>query len=336
MFPHTSSISAARLIGVVAACLPTIMSCAQLTPARGYFGVNRPIPMNVSVPDDLVGNISVHLLAPGPNGSADAVMIAKSEVQPGGNDFAGLFPILWSTENPRLLYAQLIVGEQSVGSAVVLQPMVTPQSARIVGRNVQFDDNPQKVYSGLHAYLERHIVFDTTEGEIEVALRPDQAPNTVQSILNLVDGGFYTDIIVHRVVPISPNGHPFVIQFGDPTGSGAGGPGYFTDLEPSTLEHTFGVVSMARTADPHTNGSQVFIGLSREGAAHLDGNYVAFGQTVRGADTIIRIEKTPLESPSSGRPVNPPIVKSAWTIEAPPYGAGPKPVARPAATDGAR
>jgi len=323
------------LLGFVAAFAPAAMTNAQLTPNRLYFGVNRPIPMAVAVPDGAEGAVSIELMAPGPNGSSDATSVAMVEVESGGVDLAGLFPILWTAEKPRLLYAQLVVAGEPVGPAVVLQPLLTPAQAKAAGRNIQFAPS-QQMYSGLRAYVDQHVVFDTSEGEIEIALRPDQAPNTAFNLLSLVKGGFYTDIIVHRVVPTNPQGNPFVIQFGDPTGTGGGGPGYFTDLEPSTLPHDFGVVSMARTSAPDTNGSQVFICLSRAGTSFLDHKYVSFAQTVRGADTILKIEGTKLQSAQSGRPVNPPVIKKAWTVDAPPYGTGPAPVVRPPASDGSR
>lgn len=308
---------------------------AQITPDRTYFGVNRPIPMRVAVPEGRTGDVAIELLAPGPGGSADATVVARAAAEAGGVDLAGLFPILWTSDAPRALYAQLVVGGTRVGPAVVLQPLLTPVRARLAGNQVQFPDVPGRVYSGLRAYPDAHIVFDTSEGEIEVALRPDHAPNTVWSIRSLAEGGYYTDIIVHRVVP-NVRGNPFVVQFGDPTGVGSGGPGYFTDLEPSSLPHDFGVLSMARTNDPDTNGSQIFICLSRAGTSFLDVNYVSFGQTVRGADAILRIERTPLEGPNSQRPAQPPVIRGARLVPAPPFGSGPAPVSRPTGVDNER
>lgn len=318
-----SLVSAA--VALLAAASP---SNGQITPDRAYFGVNRPIPMRVAVPGGRSGAVAIELLAPGQRGSVDATVVARADAEAGGVDLAGLFPILWTSDAPRVLYAQLVVGDSRVGPAVVLQPLLTPKRARLAGNQVQFPDVPGRVYSGLRAYTDAHIVLDTSEGEIEVALRPDHAPNTVWSIRSLVEGGYYTDIIVHRVVP-NVRGNPFVVQFGDPTGVGSGGPGYFTDLEPSALPHDFGVLSMARTNDPDTNGSQIFICLSRAGTSFLDVNYVSFGQTVRGGDAILRIERTPLEAPNSQRPAEPPVVRSARLEPAPPYGNGPAPIARP-------
>ncbi len=106
---------------------------------------------------------------------------------------------------------------------------------------------------------------ETNLGEIVIGLRPDEAPNTAWNFRELVDGGFYDGTIFHRVVPQSRDGDPFVIQGGDPSQSGEGGPGYWLPLEPSGLAHDFGVISMARADDPDSAGSQFFICLSARG-----------------------------------------------------------------------
>ncbi|MBI1191059.1 MAG: hypothetical protein GC200_10315 [Tepidisphaera sp.] len=186
------------------------------------------------------------------------------------------------------------------------------------------------VYSGIAAYVDQHVVFETSMGDIEFRLRPDAAPNTVRSFLGLVQGGFYDDIIFHRVVARSPAGLPFVIQVGDPTGTGSGGPGWSSDFELSSLPHDFGVLSMARDEEPNTNGSQVFVCLSREGTARLDGKYVSFGEAVRGADVILAIGAVPV---NGDRPLDPPVLKHVKLVEAPPFGTGPQPVKRPADAD---
>ncbi|KAA0215082.1 MAG: peptidylprolyl isomerase [Leptolyngbya sp. PLA3] len=182
-------------------------------------------------------------------------------------------------------------------------------------------------FSGIRAYVEQHVVLDTTLGEIELKMRPDAAPNTVFNFMHLVEGEFYTDIIFHRIVPRARDGSPFVIQVGDPTGGGEGGPGYAVDLERSTLPHGFGVISMARSGDPDSNGSQVFICLSRAGTARLDGLYTAFGQSVRGGDVIQAIAATPVNE--QGRAVDPPVLRSARLVPAPPIGKGPEPLGEP-------
>ncbi|PHQ78224.1 MAG: peptidylprolyl isomerase [Phycisphaera sp.] len=164
----------------------------------------------------------------------------------------------------------------------------------------------------------------TSEGDITFRMRPDEAPNTVWNFLSLGDGGFYTDIAFHRVMP------QFVIQAGDPRGEGTGGPGYFLDLEDSKLLHDFGVLSMARSSDPNSNGSQVFICLSRERTQGLDTRYTGFGQAITGADVIMKIANTPLTSERrSETPVNPPLIHTATLVDAAPRGTGAAPVALP-------
>lgn len=298
---------------------------AQLTPTRTYYGINRAIPMTAEAPKGEEGELFIDLLAPG-----TAERMQTASVVAGSVDLAGLFPVLWTTQNPRTLYAQLRVAEKPIGPAVVLQPMLTPERATVdpQTRRVVFA-RPQNVYSGLRTWVDHHVVLDTTEGEIEFRLRPDQAPLSVCNFMHLVEGGFYTDIAFHRVVPLHQSGQPFVIQAGDPTGTGSGGPGYSIDLDNSRLPHQFGVLSMAREGDPNTNGSQFFICLSRPATQHLDGAYASFGEAVRGENVIVAIERTPIEDERSGRPVNPPRIRSAWLTPAPPYGHGPEPVKRP-------
>lgn len=293
---------------------------AQLVPERLYYGAGRSIPMTVTTPEG-GGEVEIALFAPG---STDPTERASAEA--GRVDLAGLFPVLWTNQKPTLLYAQLIVGGEKVGSPVVLQPLLSPPYAVAGQRGPQWIERPDAAYSGLRAYVEQHVLLETSLGEIELRMRPDQAPNSAFNFMHLAEGGFYTDVIFHRVVPSLPDGSSFVIQVGDPGGRGDGGPGYLIDLEKSALPHDFGVVSMARTSDPNTNGSQIFICLSRAGTARLDGQYTAFGETVRGADTIRAISSVPLADTQSGRPVEPPVIKTARLIPAPPFGTGPGPV----------
>ena len=120
-------------------------------------------------------------------------------------------------------------------------------------------------------------------GVMKAELYPDIAPNTVNNFISLVQSGFYDGTIFHRVIP------GFMIQGGDPEGSGMGGPGYCIKGEFSQngfqngLIHTRGVLSMARTMDPDSAGSQFFIMV--DDAPHLDGGYAAFGKVVEGLDT---------------------------------------------------
>lgn len=120
-------------------------------------------------------------------------------------------------------------------------------------------------------------------GVMKAELYPDIAPNTVNNFISLVKSGFYDGTIFHRVIP------GFMIQGGDPDGTGMGGPGYSIKGEFSQngfkneLVHTRGVLSMARTMDPDSAGSQFFVMV--DDAPHLDGAYAAFGKVIEGMET---------------------------------------------------
>jgi len=172
--------------------------------------------------------------------------------------------------------------------------------------------------SGFRSYVEQDVRLETTEGTLRVALRPDEAPATAWNFRRLAAGGLYDGLPFHRVVPVDREGRPFVIQGGDPAGDGEGGPGERIAMEPSALEHDFGVVSMARDDHPDSAGSQFFIALSRAGTARLDGQYCAFGAVVAGAPVIRAIAATELADPATGRPADPPMVVSAELVPAPP------------------
>ncbi|UYV12828.1 MAG: peptidylprolyl isomerase [Phycisphaera sp.] len=321
-------------IVVLLALLPATTH-AQLSPDRTYYGFDREVPVTVAMPEGQEGETSIVLF----NARGDRV--ARAEVLPGRVDLASFFPILWDQTTPIVLYAQLFVGAEGgeggegdqangtpVGAPLVVQPMVTPRRASTASGQIEWDNAP-RIFSGLRIYVDKLLKLNTTEGTMVFRLRPDEAPNTVWHIRELAAGGFYTDIAFHRVLPTHPSGKPFVIQVGDPIATGNGGPGVFIDLEPSTLEHDFGVLSMARTPDPDSNGSQFFVALSREATVHLNGVYTAFGEAVEGAEAIVAIERTPLADARKGKPVEPPRITTAELVDAPPFGTGPEPVTRP-------
>ena len=132
-------------------------------------------------------------------------------------------------------------------------------------------------------------------GQIKIELYPNIAFNTVANFVNLTEEGFYDNNTIHRVQK------GFVIQGGDPTGTGTGGPGYTIKGEFSqngfnnTLSHTKGVISMARNADPNSAGSQFFIVLSDDAKASLDGLYASFWKVIENMDVIEKIENTDFE-----------------------------------------
>ncbi|GKH48393.1 peptidylprolyl isomerase [Anaerotruncus massiliensis (ex Liu et al. 2021)] len=129
--------------------------------------------------------------------------------------------------------------------------------------------------------------------EIKIELYPDVAPATVENFVNLVKDGFYDGLIFHRVIP------GFMIQGGCPQGTGMGGPGHTIKGEfaangvKNDLRHTRGVLSMARSGNPNSAGSQFFI--MHADAPHLDGQYAAFGKVIEGMDVVDEIAAVPTD-----------------------------------------
>jgi peptidyl-prolyl cis-trans isomerase B (cyclophilin B) len=156
------------------------------------------------------------------------------------------------------------------------------------------------------------IVTITMEnGDVMKAeLYPEIAPNTVNNFISLIKKGFYDGVIFHRVI------RGFMLQGGDPEGTGAGGPGYEIKGEfshngfPNDLKHTPGVLSMARTMIPDSAGSQFFI--MHQAAPHLDGEYAAFGKITEGMDVVNRIAEEPTDF--RDRPLEDQVMKSV-TVE---------------------
>ena len=151
------------------------------------------------------------------------------------------------------------------------------------------------------------VKFEMNDGSIfEAELYPDIAPNTVNNFISLVKKGFYDGLIFHRVIK------GFMIQGGDPQGTGMGGPGYSIKGEfchngfTNDLKHTPGVLSMARAMDPDSAGSQFFI--MHETSPHLDGSYAAFGKVINGLDVINTIAD--VRTDWNDRPMEDQMIKS--------------------------
>ena len=138
------------------------------------------------------------------------------------------------------------------------------------------------------------VVFTMENGKtFKAELYPEIAPNTVKNFLSLVNKGFYNGLIFHRVIA------GFMIQGGDPNGTGTGGPGYHIKGEFSAngfkndLKHERGVLSMARAMAPDSAGSQFFV--MHANSPHLDGQYAAFGQVIEGMDTVDAIAESKVD-----------------------------------------
>src|SRR3712207_3517526 len=139
----------------------------------------------------------------------------------------------------------------------------------------------------------------TSEGPIQIELFDEDAPQTVGNFKKLAGDGFYDGVIFHRVI------RDFMIQGGDPTGTGAGGPGYTFEDEFNDHKVVRGALAMAN-AGPNTNGSQFFIVTTSE-APWLDGKHTVFGQVTDGMDTVDRIEQTATDS--SDKPLEPQVIE---------------------------
>ena len=151
------------------------------------------------------------------------------------------------------------------------------------------------------------VTITMTSGKVMKAeLYPEIAPNTVNNFISLINHNFYDDVIFHRVI------RGFMIQGGDPDGTGMGGPGYGIKGEFSqngfenNLKHTEGVLSMARAMDPNSAGSQFFI--MHKNSPHLDGAYAAFGKIIEGMDVVNEIAETPVDW--NDRPMEDQVIKT--------------------------
>ncbi|WP_138754998.1 peptidylprolyl isomerase [Paenibacillus sinopodophylli] len=163
------------------------------------------------------------------------------------------------------------------GNAATTPPTEAPTEAPV-------DEGPELLGSDKHPVVTIELSNDKI---IKLELYPEVAPNSVNNFISLINKGFYDGVIFHRVIP------GFMIQGGDPEGTGMGGPGYSIPGEFSSngfenkLKHTRGVLSMARTQDPDTGGSQFFIMVAD--APSLDNQYAAFGKVTEGLDAVDEI-----------------------------------------------
>ncbi len=157
-----------------------------------------------------------------------------------------------------------------------------------------------------------NVVMEVNGGQkVEMELYPDVAPKTVDNFVNLVNSGFYNGLTFHRVIK------DFMIQGGDPTGTGTGGSDQTIEGEfasngfENDLKHERGVISMARTSDPNSATSQFFI--MTEDTPSLDGDYAAFGRVTSGMDQIDKIEA--VETDANDKPVENQVIEKIYVVE---------------------
>lgn len=336
--------------GIAPRAVQGISDVDLLSPSRLYHGIDRPIPMilalrgTTEIPED---GFQVVLL------DGDGAVLDDAEgIQPGSVDIAAILPIALDLE--RAARIQVIADGAPVGTPVVIEPLLGRRPVRTVrdvrpdGRTpytriIGFGDDlidpedesdrraleamraapdwnegERTVLSGFRTYVDRDVVMETDFGEIRIDLAPEFAPNTAWNFRFLAEQGFYEDTTVHRIVHMDSSGRRFVIQGGDPSATGEGGPGYDLPLERSNLPHDLGVLSMARADHPDSAGSQWFLCLSREGTARLDGQYCAFGWASSGSEPIARIADVEIADAGSGRPTHPPRIARMKLVPAEP------------------
>jgi peptidyl-prolyl cis-trans isomerase B (cyclophilin B) len=280
-----------------------VILISVLMPTKQWYVPSRPVEVKVS------GDQAVHVVAIDfagkrlePKGTAD--------VQPGDVvDLKAIYPQLEAV-GTYVVFAvpQGKLVTEFAGTPLLVQARTAPKFAGPVGTNVI------RVAPLVYARM------TTNRGVMKLAFWFDVAPNTAAAFINLTEGGFYDGLIFHRVSP------GFVIQGGDPTGTGFGGAGYQLPAEFSDRAHEEGAISMARTGDPiepkgmppraewaNSAGSQFFICLSREKCQNLDKKYTAFGQVIEGMDVVKVIAGTPLDGE---KPVQPQVIEKMEIVPA--------------------
>lgn len=147
---------------------------------------------------------------------------------------------------------------------------------------------------------EEVAVLETNKGRIVVEFWPDVAPETVANFKKLAREGFYDGTLFHRIIPgfMAQGGDPLTKDASKESQWGTGGPGYKVQAEFNDRKHERGVLSMARSMDPDSAGSQFFLMFGR--SPHLDGQYTAFGKMLAGEETLAAIEKTPVGMSAMG------------------------------------
>lgn len=191
------------------------------------------------------------------------------------------------------------------------QPSAPPEekaepAAKTIGHRVPAD---VKVVDRFKDVLQpgaeyRAVIELAKGGEFEILFYPDVAPNHVANFVSLAKRGFYNGTTFHRVL------EGFMAQGGDPEGTGSGGPGYTIPAEFSDLPHERGTLSMARTPDPNSGGSQFFICFTR--TPQLDGQYSIFGEVVRGMEVVDGLKR---RDPEQGPREPGDAIKSVIIIE---------------------
>lgn len=164
---------------------------------------------------------------------------------------------------------------------------------------------PFSLASAADAAVDEVAVIETTKGKLVLEFWPDVAPKTVANFKKLAKEGFYDGTAFHRIIKgfMAQGGDPLTKDLSKEAMWGTGDPGYKIPAEFNDRKHTRGVISMARSMDPNSAGSQFFLMLGT--APHLDNQYTAFGKVIDGEKTLTAIEETPVVTGSNGEPSKP-------------------------------
>jgi peptidyl-prolyl cis-trans isomerase B (cyclophilin B) len=262
-----------------------VLAVMLLTPARTWFPPNGPVTINVSAKEDsklVMTDFSGVNIEP----SGSAAVTGDKAV-----DIKAMFPKI-AAGGTFVLYEvpKDKSTSQFVGTPLVIE-VVTDQLLP-----------PDANIDVIRVRPLEYAVIHTASGNMTAMFYYDVARKTVDSFLQLASEGFYDKLSFHRILP------GFVLQGGDPRGDGTGGPGYQVPAEFNDRPHDEGVLSMARSSDPNSAGSQFFICLDYKQTQHLDHQYTAFGKLSDGLAVAHEIEKTPLADAQAGKPVNPPVI----------------------------
>jgi len=230
-------------------------------------------------------------------------------IEVNGSKTVDLKPLLGSLQTPGTYVLFAVPPQQPVSRFLGTPLVIGVREDTRVGAN----PGPMVIEVSPLCYAQ----IDTDHGQMTCVFYYDVAPNTVRNFLELSAKGFYDGLTFHRIVP------GFVIQGGDPLGTGQGGPGYNIDAEFNERPHIEGVLSMARNGDPNERsgamprsdfansaGSQFFICLDATSTRALDRRYTAFGRVVEGLDVVQALGKLPIADQRTGRPINPPVIQT--------------------------
>lgn len=276
-------------VNAVASVLLSLSSV--LAPGKLWYGPNKPMPIQVKAAEPVTLTLVKFDGTPVP--AARPAEVAPAADKPADVDLEKLFPQLEQAGT----YVLLAVPKGKPTSQFLGTPLVIES----------IDDKRQGAPAGVMVRklepLERATV-NTASGPFDCMFYYDVAPHTVDNFLRLAEQGYFDGLNFHRIVP------GFVIQGGDPRGDGTGGPGYSIGQEFNARQHQKGVLSMARSSDPDSGGSQFFVCLDYAKTKQLDGQYTAFGSVYSGMDAVNKIAGTPLADESSGKPATPQVMDS--------------------------